>query len=124
MQSRSRLPKQCKAWNYVLPKVSKTTSTWLLSNRGSVFLPKQCTALSESNLICAGDWMADSRKISHWAFHLLQGAISKKQKLVIYCITGIAATARNPGFEPGSYCVLQCTNTGQIFWLQRASIYC
>lgn len=68
--------------------------------------------------------MANSREISHQAFHLLQVAVSKRQKLVIYCITGIAVAPRSPGFESGSYCILQCTNTEQIVWLQRASIYC
>lgn len=68
--------------------------------------------------------MANSREITHQAFHLLQVAVSKRQKLVIYCSAGIAVAPRSPGFKSGSYCILQRTNTEQIVWLQRASISC
>jgi len=85
--------------------------------------PSSAAALSESNLIWAGAWLANSREISHRAFHLLQVAVSERQKLVIYCVAGTAAAPGSPGFEAGSYCVLQCTNTEQVVWLQRASIH-
>lgn len=44
--------------------------------------------------------MANSREISHQAFHLLQVVnVSKRQKLGIYCIPGIAVVYESPGFE-------------------------
>lgn len=104
----------------VLAKVSRTTCTCCLSHRSSASLPQRTAALSGLNLICAADGLADSRGISHRAFHRPRVAGRKRQKSVIYCVAGAAAAPTRPELEPGPYCISRCTDAEQIVWLQRA----